>query len=111
MIYSIEWRTYSSLATRDYTHLTVNHYQNFVDPNTGAHIKTVERLWGGCKSIIREQKSTHSNLFETYLQEYTWRKQFDTVGQDAFSLNTLQKSIHATKLTARNASYNHTCLH
>ena len=56
VIYSDEWRAYfslSSLAGQNYTHHTVNHSQCFVDVNTGAHTQTVERMWGGCKAMMR----------------------------------------------------------
>ena len=69
MIYSDEWRAYSQLGNLGYTHYTVNHSQNFVDPTTGAHTQTIERLWGSCKSMMRKQKSMHSNLFDTYVAE------------------------------------------
>ena len=85
IIYSDEWRAYSSLSSLGYTHRTVNHSQCFVDPVTGAHTQTVERIWGGCKAMMRQQKSMHIRLFTTYLQEYMWRKQFDTEEEDAFT--------------------------
>ena len=65
MIYSNEWRAYSFLSTLGYTH-TLNHSPNFVGLRTGAHIQTVEWLWGSRKSMMRQQKSMHSCLFETY---------------------------------------------
>ena len=76
----------------NYTHKTVNHNiiyiyysQCFVDPTTGAHTQTVERMWGGCKSMLRQQRTMHSQLFATYLPEFMWRKRFDGLGQNAFA--------------------------
>ena len=84
VIFLDEWWAYSSLQSLGYTHHTVNHSQNFVDPNTGAHTQTVERMWGGVKAMMRKQRSMNSLLFETYLQEAMWRKKFDTPFCDAF---------------------------
>ena len=96
VIYSDEWRAYSRLPTlpgQMYTHHTVNHSVNCVDPVTGAHTQMVERMWGGCKGMMRQQKTMHSRLFDTYLQEFMWKKQFDGFGQNAF-YNTLHSSTH-----------------
>ena len=82
---SNEWRAYSQLSSLGYQHETVKHSENFVDPTTGAHTQTIERVWGLCKSMMRKQRTMHSRLFDTYLQEYVWRKQFDTIGSNAFS--------------------------
>ena len=60
VIFSDEWRAYSSLQSLGYTHHTVNHSQNFVDPNTGAHTQTVEKMLGGVKAIMRKQRSMNS---------------------------------------------------
>ena len=84
VIYSDEWWAYSGLTSlpgQSYTHHTVNHRVNFVDPMTGAHMQTV---WGGCKGMMWHQKMMLSRLFDTYLQEFMWRKLFDGFGQNAF---------------------------
>ena len=39
------WNAYDSLGTLGFTHLTVNHQYNFVDPDTGAHTWFIENLW------------------------------------------------------------------
>ena len=77
IIYSDEWHAYSSLGTSGYTHHTVNHSQNFVDPDTGAHTQSVESMWSQAKRMMREEKVMHSRLFDTYLPEFMWRKEFD----------------------------------
>ena len=33
-------------------HYAVNHSENFVDPDTGAHTQTVEGFWRQCKSYL-----------------------------------------------------------
>ena len=41
-IISDKWHAYNHIAEFGYTHLTVNHKSNFVDPITGAHTQTIE---------------------------------------------------------------------
>ena len=95
VILSDEWRAYSQLGTVGYTHRTVNHSQCFVAPS-GTHTQTVERMWGSCKAQMRQQRTMHSRLFETYLQEYMWRRQYDGLGQNAFCSIVRHISEHYT---------------
>ena len=77
-IYSDEWRAYSSIPTmHGYSHCTVNHSQNFVHPDTGAHTQQIESMWSQVKKLMREGKTMNSTLFETYLPEFMWRKKYD----------------------------------
>ena len=62
----------------------MNHSLNFVDPETGANTQLVECMWSGCKRMMRQEGTMHSTLFQTYLPEFMWRKQFDTTFTDAF---------------------------
>lgn len=39
------WKTYDCLNNEGFTHKTVNHSKNFVDPDSGAHTQHIERLW------------------------------------------------------------------
>ena len=44
------WKAYNCLQDEGYTHLTVNHSVNFVDPNNKAtHTNNIERLWREAK--------------------------------------------------------------
>ena len=48
------WKAYDCLQGEGYNHLIVNHSQNFVDPDTGAHTQRIENTrWGIKRSIPR----------------------------------------------------------
>ena len=65
------------------SHETVNHSLHFVDLATGAHTQGVEAMWSSGKRLMREERTMHSNLFDTYLPEFTWRRRFS--GPETFS--------------------------
>ena len=44
-IISDQWRAYRGIQVAGFSHQTVNHSRNFVDPDTLANTQTVERLW------------------------------------------------------------------
>ena len=74
IICSDEWSAHNQLsATTGHVHRTVNHSLYFVDPAT-AHTQGVEGMWSACKRIMREEKTMHSKLFDTYLPEFMWRE-------------------------------------
>ena len=75
-IYSDSWPAYNTkeLEKSGFHHLNVNHKYNFVDPNTGAHTQTVERLWGSAKWRNKKHCGTARHHLESYLAEFMWRK-------------------------------------
>ncbi len=77
-VISDEWRAYFDVGISGYTHQTVNHSENFIDPVTGAHTQSVEGHWSCTKRMMRKQgvMNTSSNLFPTYLIEFLWRRRF-----------------------------------
>jgi hypothetical protein len=46
------WGAYHELPNQGYTHHTVNHSINFVDPITGAHTNTTEWTWRHVKVFL-----------------------------------------------------------
>lgn len=69
------WKAYSSLNSEGFTHLTVNHSVNFVDPETGAHTNTIESTWRALKKSLPKHETT-KNMYDTYFAQYCVRKQF-----------------------------------
>ena len=45
IIHIDKWRAYDVLQNENYTHLTINYSENFVDPITNVHTQNIERLW------------------------------------------------------------------
>ena len=74
------WKAYNCLKDEGYTHLTVNHSLNFLDPDTGAHTQRLENTWRGVKQSM-PHAGTSKDLFENYLQEWLWRQHY---GDDPF---------------------------
>ena len=73
---SDEWAAYQDIGTiPEYTHLTVNHSQNFVNPATGAHTQATKGHWSCAKRMMRKQgvMNTSSDLFGSYVM---WRRRY-----------------------------------
>ncbi|XP_076054970.1 uncharacterized protein LOC143033425 [Oratosquilla oratoria] len=45
VIYSDEWPAYSHLNRQGYIHHTVNHQENYVNPQDGTNTQSIERSW------------------------------------------------------------------
>lgn len=77
IIHSDSWKAYdliNQIPNRNYTHYTVNHSQNFIDPNTGSNTQKIERLWRSLK--FQKLKSCGIPAIDTngYVFEYVWRR-------------------------------------
>ena len=86
IIYSDKWAAYSGIAGLEgmnYTHHTVCHDRNFVDPETGVHTNGIEGLWSRAKSKIKAMHGTSRDLILEYIAEYMFKLMFpnDTFGQ------------------------------
>ncbi len=77
IVYTDEWGAYNSLTARGYTHDSVNHSIQFVDPLTGVHTNTQEGLWHHVK---RQMVGSHD--LEAVLLDFMFRRRFNaTAGQ------------------------------
>ena len=81
------WKGYSSHAMDNFHHATVNHKENFVDPETGVNTQRIERAWRDAKAWY---KRANGNLryLQGHLDEAAYRKlrKADTTGQTLFQL-------------------------
>ncbi|KFM73607.1 hypothetical protein X975_07427, partial [Stegodyphus mimosarum] len=63
---------YDCLEDEGFQHLAVNHTYHFKDPQTGAHMNTIEGTWGAIKSATRKHYDKQNFAF--YLAEHVWWK-------------------------------------
>ena len=82
-IYSDCWAAYNKLLQEGYPHLTVNHSENFIDPSTGAHTQTIERLWRSVKTVAKQRNGILTNRILEYLAEFIWFRDHP-LGPDRF---------------------------
>ena len=80
IIISDMWASYQGIETMigmKYTHQTVNHTENFVDPTTGTHTQTIESFWHVYKMQNKRQCGAHRSLVDnSYLREFVWRQRY-----------------------------------
>ena len=62
-INSDSWKSYSKIheLDSDYNHNIVNHHRNFVDPQTGTHTQTIERMWREVKRVKRRSEGIRNS--------------------------------------------------
>jgi transposase-like protein len=68
------WKGYNFLQSdENYTHKTVNHSKNFVDPITKTHTNTIEGTWSGVKRRVPVRCQTQDTV-DGHLWEFIWRR-------------------------------------
>lgn len=74
-IESDEWPAYFKYFSKSnlYTHSTVNHTFNFIDPLTGSHTQTIEARWGSFKKWMRSMGYKSRIKLNQYIVEYILR--------------------------------------
>ena len=66
-------------------HYTVNHSQNFVDPQTGAHTQHIERLWKELKKINRRYEGIPREQVHSHIAKFIRRNnEIINQGKDPF---------------------------
>ena len=86
IIHTDGWKAYNNIPTLSgrYTHMVVNHSRNFINPQTGAHTQTVERMWREVKRIRRMYEGVQRNEVSFHLAEYLWREVKSVTYKNAF---------------------------
>ena len=54
----------------------VNHSENVIDPYTGVHSNTIERVWSQVKRKLKAMNGTPRSKIPGYLDEFNWQKCF-----------------------------------
>ncbi len=99
IIYSDCWKAYNGISQlpENYTHLTVNHSENFVDPVTGAHTQGIESRWHALKGSL-PRTGVHKKLLPSYFSEYVVRKRYLDDSPDRFqSFLDLVKRVYVPR--------------
>jgi transposase-like protein len=77
-IMSDKWKSYDGLKNHGYTHFSVNHSKNFVDPkNPEVHTQTIESRWCAIKRKLKKKGTNVTKFLDEYLLEYCYKKKFE----------------------------------
>jgi transposase-like protein len=72
-----QFKSYNWLdLSPDYTHSTVNHSINFINPIDGTNTQKIERLWEEVKNLKRRRRGFKLDKLEVYIHEFIWRRNF-----------------------------------
>lgn len=78
IIMSDKWKAYNCLKDNGYQHFTINHSENFVDPNNPLiHTQGIESKWAKIKRKIKAKGLNLKQHMEEYILEYMYRQKFD----------------------------------
>ena len=71
------WNAYNKLIDHldieDTLHFPVNHSENYVDPNTGAHTQTIEGVWRQCKAFL-PTFGLKPRYLHLYIGSFLWHR-------------------------------------
>ena len=66
-------RVYNVLDQMNYTHNTVIHKTNFVNPATGAHTNLIENFWSHLKYKLKIVKGSQKRMTDGHVDEFLYR--------------------------------------
>jgi len=69
-----------------YQHGTADHQQNFVDPDSGAHTQSIDRLWLDAKvKILKKMRGVPQQQLESHLDHVCWHAMYKSENEIFFS--------------------------
>jgi transposase-like protein len=82
------WAAYNKIYSMDvsppFLHKTVNHSQNFVDPESKAHTNNVEAYWSSVKRKFKILNGTSRAMTASYLDEHMYLQKYGGSSELAF---------------------------
>ena len=74
MIHTDQWAGYNQVGNFfSGGHQTINHSENFEDPDTGDHTQQIECVWGHAKlELLKKKKGVPLTLLKSYLDFYSY---------------------------------------
>ncbi len=70
------WKEYSGLEEHGYSHFTLNHSENFLDPVTKVNTQKDENFWFLSKIRNKNECGTNRYDLESYIFEFLWRRKY-----------------------------------
>lgn len=74
-IFTDKWAGYNGLSCLGFTHKTVNHKKNFIDPDSGANTQLIENSWGVFKRSLRSRFLNKRSDICSFFAEYLFKRQ------------------------------------
>ena len=73
-IWSDCWRAYGALPEHGFDNATVNHSENFVDPETQVNTQLIECTWSAIKSFLRKRNCRSREYVMQHVHEWCFRR-------------------------------------
>jgi transposase-like protein len=91
-IMSDKWKSYDCLSSEGFVHYSVNHSENFVDPeNRNTHTQNIESRWNIIKKHLKRKGTNVSKYLDEYLLEYCFKRKFRDNIFDQFLIEITKK--------------------
>ena len=89
-IFTESWKAYDMLDENEYKHYTVNHSENFLNPNDrNINTQKIERMWRSLKQFKVKSYGVSYEEIDGHIAEFIFRKYYKITAKNAFEY-TLQ---------------------